>query len=155
MGAFRNGFTGDSANTFPVGKVSKEALDLIEVTKQSFFEGVKQARSGGRIGDISAAIGDYAMSKGYGVVREYVGHGVGHELHEDPEVPNFGTRGRGPRLYSGMTIAIEPMITAGSHKVRVLDNDWTVVTVDGSLSAHYEHSVAITDGEPELLTLVE
>ena len=95
------------------------------------------------------------MSKGYGVVREYVGHGVGHELHEDPEVPNFGTRGRGPRLYSGMTIAIEPMITAGSHKVRVLDNDWTVVTVDGSLSAHYEHSVAITDGEPELLTLVE
>lgn len=155
VGAFRNGFTGDSANTFPVGKVSKEALDLIEVTKQSFFEGVKQARSGGRVGDISAAIGDYAMSKGYGVVREYVGHGVGHELHEDPEVPNFGTRGRGPRLYSGMTIAIEPMITAGSHKVRVLDNDWTVVTVDGSLSAHYEHSVAITDGEPELLTLVE
>lgn len=155
VGATYKGFTGDSANTFGVGRISDEAQALIDVTKDSFYKGVAQARDGGRIGDIGAAIGEYAMSLGYGVVREYVGHGVGRELHEDPEVPNFGTRGRGPRLYSGMTLAIEPMITAGSYKVRVLDNDWTVVTVDGSLSAHYEHSVAITDGEPELLTKVE
>lgn len=155
VGATYKGFTGDSANTFGVGKISDAAQALIDVTRDSFYKGVAQARDGGRIGDIGAAIGEYATSKGYGVVREYVGHGVGRELHEDPEVPNFGTRGRGPRLYSGMTLAIEPMITAGSYKVRVLDNDWTVVTVDGSLSAHYEHSVAITDGEPELLTKVE
>lgn len=155
VGATYKGFTGDSANTFGVGKISEEAQKLIDVTRDCFYKGVGQARSGCRVGDISAAVGDYATSLGYGVVREYVGHGVGRELHEDPEVPNFGTRGRGPRLYSGMTLAIEPMITRGDYKVRVLDNDWTVVTADGSLSAHYEHSVAITDGDPELLTKVE
>lgn len=155
VGACYQGFNGDSANTFGVGKISKEAEDLITVTKESFFRGAAQAKNGARIGDVSAAVGDYASSLGYGVIREYVGHGVGRELHEDPEVPNFGARGRGPRLFSGMTIAIEPMITAGGYKVRVLDNDWTVVTRDGSLAAHYEHTVAITDGEPEFLTKVE
>ncbi len=155
VGACYRGFNGDSANTFAVGKISDEAQALIDGTRESFFRGVAMARNGARIGDIGAEICGYATSLGYGVIRQYVGHGVGRELHEDPEVPNFGTRGRGPRLFSGMTIAIEPMITAGSHEVRVLDNDWTVVTVDGSLSAHYEHTVAITDGEPELLTKVE
>ncbi len=154
-GAEYKGYTGDSANTFPVGKISDAAAKLIEATKESFFRGIAQAKAGGRVGDIGAAVSEYAESKGYGVVRQYVGHGVGKDLHEDPEVPNFGTRGRGPRLYEGMTIAVEPMITMGSYRVRTLSNDWTVVTCDGSLAAHYEHSIVITDGEPELLTKVE
>ena len=155
VGACYHGFNGDSANTFGVGKISEEAARLIEVTRESFFRGVAEAKAGNRIGDIGSAVFEYATSFGYGVVRKYVGHGVGAELHEDPEVPNFGTRGRGQRLFPGMTIAIEPMINAGTFNVKELADGWTVKTADGSLSAHYEHTVAITDGEPVLLTKVE
>ena len=155
VGAYYNGFHGDSANTFGVGKISNEAQALIDATRESFYRGVALAKHGNRVGDIGSAIFDYATSRGYGVVKKYVGHGVGHELHEDPEIPNFGTAGRGQRLFTGMTIAIEPMINAGTHEVRVLGDNWTVVTADGSLSAHYEHTVAITDGEPVLLTEVK
>ena len=155
VGACYRGFHGDSANTFGVGKISPEAQALIDATRESFFRGVAFARNGNRIGDIGSAVSAYAESLGYGVVRQYVGHGVGHELHEDPEVPNYGTAGRGQRLYTGMTIAIEPMINMGTREVRVLRDNWTVVTADGSLSAHYEHTVAITDGEPVLFTKVE
>lgn len=155
VGACYHGFNGDSANTFGVGKISEEAAHLIEVTRESFFRGVAEAKAGNRIGDIGSAVFEYATSFGYGVVRKYVGHGVGAELHEDPEVPNFGTRGRGQRLFPGMTIAIEPMINAGTFNVKELADGWTVKTADGSLSAHYEHTVAITDGEPVLLTKVE
>ena len=155
VGACYRGYHGDSANTFGVGKISPEAQALIDATRESFFRGVEFARHGGRIGDIGSAIAAYAESKGYGVVRQYVGHGVGHDLHEDPEVPNYGTAGRGQRLYKGMTIAIEPMINMGTYEVKVLRDNWTVITADGSLSAHYEHTVAITDGEPVLLTKVE
>lgn len=155
VGAYIGGFHGDSANTFGVGKISAEAEKLIAVTRESFFRGVKAAVPGKRIGDIGSAICGYAEDLGYGVVRKFVGHGVGHELHEDPEVPNFGTAGRGARLYTGMTIAIEPMINVGTRDVKILDDGWTVITADGSLSAHYEHTVAIADGEPILLTYVE
>ncbi len=155
VGAYIGGFHGDSANTFGVGKISDEAEKLIAVTRESFYRGVKMAAAGKRIGDIGSAICDYAENLGYGVVRKFVGHGVGHELHEDPEVPNFGTAGRGARLYPGMTIAIEPMVNIGTRDVKVLGDEWTVVTADGSLSAHFEHTVAITDGEPILLTYVE
>ena len=155
VGAYIGGFHGDSANTFGVGKISGEAEKLIAVTRESFYRGVKMAAAGKRIGDIGSAICDYAENLGYGVVRKFVGHGVGHELHEDPEVPNFGTAGRGARLYPGMTIAIEPMVNIGTRDVKVLGDEWTVVTADGSLSAHFEHTVAITDGEPILLTYVE
>ena len=155
VGAYIGGFHGDSANTFGVGKISEEAEKLIAVTRESFFRGVKMAAKGKRVGDIGSEICGYAESLGYGVVRKFVGHGVGHELHEDPEVPNFGTAGRGARLYPGMTVAIEPMINAGTRDVKILDDGWTVITADGSLSAHYEHTVAITDGEPILLTYVE
>lgn len=155
VGACYRGFNGDSANTFGVGRISDEAARLIEVTRESFFRGVSEAKAGNRIGDIGSAVFEYATSFGYGVVRKYVGHGVGAELHEDPEVPNFGTRGRGQRLFPGMTIAIEPMINAGTFNVKELSDGWTVKTADGSLSAHYEHTVAITDGEPVLLTKVE
>ena len=152
VGAYINGFHGDAAATFPVGEISKEARMLMDVTRQSFYEGIKYAKVGYRISDISHAIQAYAEQFGFGVVRRYIGHGVGKELHEDPEVPNYGKPGHGPRLMPGMTIAIEPMITAGSYDVYVLDNDWTVVTSDHSLAAHYEHSVLITTGEPVLLT---
>ena len=155
VGAHYQGFHGDSANTFGVGKISDEAQRLIDVTRESFFRGVKMAVAGNRVGDIGSTIASYAEALGFGVVRQYVGHGVGHDLHEDPEVPNFGTAGRGARLYTGMTIAIEPMINAGKPEVKVLKDGWTVITADGSLSAHYEHSVAVTDGEPFLLTFVE
>lgn len=155
VGACFQGFHGDSANTFGVGSISKEAETLIKATRESFFCGAKKAVAGGRIGDIGSAVSDYAESFGYGVVRKYVGHGVGQKLHEDPEVPNFGTAGRGARLYPGMTIAIEPMINMRSADVKVLSDGWTVITADGGLSAHYEHTVAITDGEPVFLTLVE
>ena len=155
VGAYIGGFHGDSANTFGVGKISEEAEKLIAVTRESFFRGVKMAAIGKRVGDIGSEICGYAEGLGYGVVRKFVGHGIGHELHEDPEVPNFGTAGRGVRLYPGMTVAIEPMINIGSRDVKILDDGWTVITADGSLSAHYEHSVAITDGEPILLTYVE
>ncbi len=155
VGAYIGGFHGDSANTFGVGKITEDAQKLIDVTRESFYRGVKMAAGGKRIGDIGSEIANYAEGLGYGVVRKFVGHGIGKNLHEDPEVPNFGTAGRGVRLYPGMTIAIEPMINAGTREVKVLDDEWTVVTADGSLSAHYEHTVAITDGEPILLTFVE
>ncbi len=155
VGAYIGGFHGDSANTFGVGKISKEAQKLIDVTRESFYRGIKMAAGGKRVGDIGSEIQSFAEGLGYGVVRKFVGHGVGKNLHEDPEVPNFGTAGRGARLYPGMTIAVEPMINVGTREVKVLDDEWTVVTADGSLSAHYEHTIAITDGEPILLTLVE
>ncbi len=156
VGAFIHGFHGDSANTFPVGKVSDEALRLIEVTKRSFELGVEAITKveHARIGDIGAAIDGYVVANGYSTVKKYVGHGVGAELHEDPNVPNFGTAGRGARLCRGMTIAIEPMVNAGRPEVLERQDKWTVVTRDGSLSAHYEHSVAITENGPELLTKV-
>ncbi|MDP4153251.1 MAG: type I methionyl aminopeptidase [Bacillota bacterium] len=151
-GACYNGFHGDSTKTFFVGHVADNAAKLVKVTQESFYEGLKYARPGYRIGDIGAAIERYATGFGYTIVRDFVGHGVGRELHEEPEVPNFGTAGRGARLEKGMTIAIEPMINEGIPDVKVSDNDWTVFTVDGKLSAHYEHTVLITDGEPEILT---
>ena len=163
VGATFKGFVGDCAGTFPCGEVSEEAKRLIAVTRQSFFEGIKFAKVGYRISDIGAAIQEYVESHGYSVVRDYVGHGVGREMHEAPEVPNYRVdrheRGFGrrtdPRLVAGMTIAIEPMVNIGDYAVRVLNNDWTVVTVDGTLSAHYENTIAITDGEPEILTMAE
>ena len=158
VGATYKGFVGDCAGTFPCGEISEEARKLIEVTRQSFFEGIKYARIGYRVSDISAAIQEYVESHGFSVVREYVGHGVGRQLHEAPEVPNFRTERRtrpDPRLVKGMTLAIEPMVNAGGCAIRVLDDDWTVVTLDGSLSAHYENTIAITDGEPEILTMAE
>lgn len=155
VGACYKGFHGDSANTFGVGKISEEAEKLIAATRESFFRGAAQAKAGNRIGDIGSAVFEYANALGYGVVKRYVGHGVGMELHEDPAVPNFGTAGRGPRLMPGMTIAIEPMINAGTYLVKEMSDGWTVKTADGRLSAHYEHTVAITDGDAVLLTMVE
>ena len=152
VGAFKNGFHGDCADTFAVGGVSPEAQRLIDVARQSFWDGIAQARPGQRIGDVSAAVQKTAEGAGYGVVREYVGHGVGQDLHEDPEIPNYGRAGHGPRLWQGMTIAVEPMITQFSPKIRVLDDGWTVVTADRGLAAHYENTVLITDGEAVILT---
>ena len=153
VGAYYHGFHGDCAATYPCGKISREAQLLIDVTQQSFFEGIKHARQGGRVSDISHAVQTYAESFGFGVVREYVGHGVGEKMHEEPEIPNYGAPGRGPRLIRGMTIAVEPMITLGNPGIRVLKDNWTVVTLDGKLAAHYENTVLITDGEPEILTV--
>ena len=155
VGAYYKGFHGDSANTFAVGNVSDEAKKLIEVTKQSFFKGIEFAKPGMRIGDIGAAVQKHAEDNGFSVVRKYVGHGVGHDLHESPDVPNFGCPGRGARLYPGMVIAIEPMINAGVHEVKELSDKWTVVTADSKLSAHYEHTVAICEDGPVLLTKVD
>ena len=152
VGAYYKGFHGDCAATFTVGDVSDEAKKLIEVTRQSFYEGINAVKEGTRLGDVGHAVQSYAESFGYSVVREYVGHGVGHDLHEDPEVPNYGTAGHGLRLRPGMTIAIEPMINAGTFEVRVLANEWTVVTADGKLSSHYENTVAITDNGVLILT---
>lgn len=152
-GLIYKGYHSDAARTYAVGNVSPEAKRLIEVTKQCFFEGIKYARQGCHLHEISAAIGEYAESFGYGVVRDLVGHGIGTSLHEDPQIPNFKQPNRGIRLQAGMTLAIEPMINAGGYQVRWLDDGWTVVTKDGSLSAHYENTVLITDGEPEILTL--
>lgn len=152
VGAFYKGFHSDCAATFAVGNVGENAAKLIEVTKQSFFEGIKFAMPNNRIGDISNAVQLYAESFGYSVVREFVGHGVGRDLHEDPSVPNFGHAGRGVRLKSGMVLAIEPMINEGVYDVSILDNEWTVVTDDGKLSSHYENTVAITDDGPVILT---
>ena len=152
-GLIYKGFHSDAARTHAVGKVSPEAQKLMDVTKQSFFEGIKYAKAGHHLHEISAAIGAYAESFGYGVVRDLVGHGIGTHLHEDPAVPNFAQPSRGVRLQPGMTLAIEPMITAGGYAVRWLDDDWTVVTEDGSLAAHYENTILITEGEPEILTL--
>ncbi|MBQ8254693.1 MAG: type I methionyl aminopeptidase [Clostridia bacterium] len=155
VGANIGGFTGDSANTFPVGKVSESARKLIETTKESFYRGAEQFKEGNRIGDIGHAIQTYCEDRGFGVIRKYVGHGVGRELHEDPEVPNYGKPGRGPRLVTGMTLAIEPMVSAGSYEVKELRDGWTVVTADGSLTAHYEHSVALTEEGLVYLTRVD
>ncbi len=155
VGAYYKGFHGDCAATFPCGTVSAEAEKLIRVTKQSFFEGMRFAKSGHRVSDISHAIQTYVESNGFSVVRTFVGHGVGAQLHEEPEVPNFGSPGRGPRLLPGMTLAVEPMVNAGVYDVRILKDGWTTVTADGKLSAHYENTVLITDGEPEILTVAE
>ncbi len=154
VGAFYQGYHGDSANTFPVGRVSEDVQQLIDVTKDSFYAALDFMVEGKRIGDIGFAVENFVKPFGYSVVRKYVGHGIGQNLHEQPDVPNFGQQGRGTRLYKGMTLAVEPMINMGTQEVRVLPDEWTVVTLDGSLSAHYEHTVAITDGEPELLTYV-
>ncbi len=153
VGANYQGFHGDAARTFAVGNISDEARHLIEVTQNSFFEGIKYAVHGGKLGDVSAAIQEYVESHGYSVVRDLVGHGIGKKLHEDPGVPNFGHKGRGVKLAAGMTLAIEPMVNAGEYDVCVLDDDWTVVTEDGSLSAHYENTILICKGECEILTL--
>ena len=155
VGAYFNGFHGDCAATFPCGQVSDEALRLIEVTRQSFWEGIKFARKGCRVYDISHAVQQYVEANGFSVVREYVGHGVGAKLHEPPSVPNFGPAGHGARLLPGMTLAVEPMVNAGDKAVRVLKDDWTVVTKDGSLSAHYENTILITEGDAEVLTTAE
>ena len=155
VGAYYKGFHGDCAATFACGAISTEAQKLIDVTQQSFFEGMKFAKMGFRVQDISHAIQTYVESNGFSIVRSFVGHGVGRQLHEEPEVPNFGKPGRGARLVKGMTIAVEPMVNAGTHEVTVLRDGWTVKTVDGKLSAHYENTVLITDGEPEILTVTE
>ena len=155
VGAKIHGFHGDCAGTYPCGEVSEEAKELMRVTRESFFVGIKYAKAGNRLGDIGAAIQEYVERHGYSIVREYVGHGVGADLHEAPEVPNYGRAGHGPRLVKGMTIAVEPMVNAGGAAIRVLDNDWTVVTVDGRLCAHYENTICITDGEPEILTMAD
>lgn len=153
-GAHINGYHGDAARTFAVGNVSDEAKRLIEVTKQSFFEGMKFAKEGNSLSDISHNIQRYVENEGFSVVRDFVGHGIGRDVHEDPEVPNFGRPGRGPKLRAGMTLAIEPMVNQGSARVKVLADDWTVVTSDGSLSAHYENTIVILPDGPEILTLV-
>ena len=155
VGARYRGYNGDSARTFPVGKVSDEALRLISVTEQSFYEAMKVARAGNRIGDIGNAVESFVISHGFSVVKAFVGHGLGKDLHEEPEVPNYGKPGRGTRLYAGMTLAIEPMVNAGGLDVNILKDGWTVVTADGSLSAHYENSIAITESDPIMLTDLE
>ena len=156
LGAVKNGFHGDNAATFAVGMISDEAQRLIDTTRESLYVGLKQAVAGNRVGDISNAVQMYCEERGYGVVRDFVGHGVGKSLHEDPSVPNFGSPGRGARLLPGMTIAVEPMINQGSWEVNQLSDGWTIVTKDGKLSAHFEHTIAITnDGECMILTLPE
>ena len=155
VGAYIGGFHGDCAATFPCGQVSDEAARLIAVTEQSFWEGLKYARSQCRVSDISHAIQHYVESQGFSIVRDFVGHGVGKKLHEAPEVPNFGNPGHGPRLMPGMTLAVEPMVNQGDWQVKVLEDGWTVRTVDGRLSAHFENSILITKDEPEILTRIE
>jgi methionyl aminopeptidase len=152
VGAFYKGYHGDCARTFPCGKISPEAERLIRVTKESFYAGLSKTCPGGRVGDISAAVQNAAEAEGFSVVREYIGHGVGENLHEAPDVPNFGIAGKGPRLYAGMTLAIEPMINYGKKEVEQLSDGWTVVTRDGSLSAHYENTVAVTSDGAKILT---
>lgn len=152
--ALKNGYHGDAARTFIVGKASKDAERLLEVTKQAFFEGIKYAKVGNRIGDVCHAIGEYVHSQGYSVIREFQGHGIGKEMHEDPGIPNYGKAGRGIRLEPGMTLAIEPMVIAGKPNVIELEDGWTIVTEDGSLAAHYENTILITEKEPEILTLL-
>lgn len=153
VGACLDGFQGDAARTYLIGNVPEEVRSLVRVTRESFFAGLQYARAGNRIGDISAAIQAHAEAHGYGVVREMIGHGIGREMHEEPNVPNYGRAGHGPRLEKGMTIAIEPMINLGTARIRQLADGWTTITADGKPSAHYENTVAITDGEPRLLTL--
>lgn len=152
--ALKNGFNGDAARTYLVGNVSKDAKRLVEVTKQAFFEGIKFAKKGNRIGDVSHAIGEYVKSQGYSVVKEFEGHGIGRNMHEAPEIPNYGKAGRGIRLEPGMTLAIEPMVIQGSPNILELDDGWTIITEDGSLAAHYENTILITENEPEVLTIL-
>jgi len=153
VGAKFNGYHGDNAYTFACGDISKEARALLDATKQALYEGIKAAVAGNRIGDIGSTVQKYAEARSYSVVRDFVGHGVGAKLHEDPSVPNYGIPGRGVRLLPGMTIAIEPMVNQGTHKVKVLDDNWTTVTADGKLSAHFEHTIAITPDGPVIMTL--
>ncbi len=154
-GLIYKGYHSDAARTYPVGEVAPEVAKLIEVTKQSFFEGIKMAREGNHLYDISNAIDDYIKPYGYGIVRDLVGHGIGTSLHEDPQIPNFRQHRRGLKLCAGMTLAVEPMINLGRYDVEWLDDDWTVVAEDGLPSAHYENTILITDGDPEILTLVD
>ena len=155
VGAYIGGYHGDCAGTYPCGQVSDEALRLIRVTQDSFFEGLKYAREGCRLSDISHAVQTYVEANGFSVVREYVGHGIGRNMHEAPEVPNYGKPGHGPRLLRGMTIAVEPMVNAGSAAIKQMPDGWTVKTADGKYAAHYENTILITAGDPELLTDVE
>ncbi len=152
IGTIVEGYVGDAARTHAVGKISPEKEKLIEVTKESFFQGIQFAKEGYRLSDISHAVQQYVESNGFSVVRDYVGHGVGRNMHEDPPIPNYGRPGRGPRLKRGMVLAIEPMVNLGTYHVETLKNNWTVVTLDGKSSAHYENTIAITEGEPEILT---
>lgn len=152
LGAAIDGYNGDNAATFACGEITDEAQRLMDVTRESLYEGIKMATVGNRIGDIGSAVQQYVEARGYSVVRKFVGHGVGASLHEDPEVPNYGKPGRGVRLQRGMTLAIEPMVNAGGYDVQQLSDGWTVITADGSLSAHFEHSIAITDDGPIILT---
>ena len=154
VGAYYKGYHGDTANTFPVGNVSEEAAALIRVTKESFLEGIKTIGPGSRLGDLGAAVDGYVRQFGFSAVRKFVGHGIGRDLHEAPDVPNYGIAGRGQRIYTGMVIAVEPMINAGTHDVIQLDDGWTIKTADGKLSAHYEHTLAVTDNGVVLLTKV-
>ncbi len=153
IGSIYNGYHGDAADTYPVGKISIEAAELIQTTKESFYEGLKFARLGCRLSDISYAIQSYVEGRGHSVVRTFVGHGIGQQMHEEPQIPNFGPPGKGPRLRPGMTLAIEPMVNQGTYQVDTLKDGWTVVTKDRRLSAHYEHTIVIMDGEPIILTL--
>ncbi len=153
LGATLDGYVGDAARTHPVGEISPENQRLIDVTRQSFFEGIKNARVGNRLGDISHAVQKYVEDHGYSVVRDYVGHGIGRKMHEEPQIPNFGPAGHGPKLVRGMCLAIEPMVNAGTYDLDILDDNWTAVTFDGKNSAHYENTICVTDGEPEILTL--
>ena len=155
VGAFLGGYHGDCCATFPCGKISEEAQRLIDVTRQSFFEGISQATEGHRLGDVSAAIQQYVEDNGFSIVRDYVGHGIGTKMHESPEIPNYGVPGRGPRLLRGMTLAIEPMVNAGGAAIQVLPDGWTVKTQDGKWAAHYENTICITDGKPEILTALD
>ncbi|MDR3597873.1 type I methionyl aminopeptidase [Clostridium sp.] len=154
-GAFFDGFHGDAARTFPVGNISVEAQNLIDITKGSFFQGIKFAEKGNKLTDISHEIQSYVEAAGFSVVRDFVGHGIGRKVHEDPNVPNFGKSGKGPKLLEGMVLAIEPMVNIGTYKVKTLKDGWTVVTADSSLSAHYENTVAILSDGPEILTLIK
>ena len=153
VGTTFKGYVSDAARTYPVGKVDEKVSELIRVTEESFFEGLKYCREGMRLGDISNAIQTHVEKAGFSVIREFVGHGVGRDMHEEPQIPNYGLKGRGPRLISGMVFAIEPMVALGRYEIRVLLDNWTAVTRDGSPAAHYENTVVITEGEPELLTL--
>ena len=152
VGTFLDGWHGDNAKTFAVGKISEEAMRLLKVTEESLYAGINAARAGSRVGDVSNAVQTFCENKGYYVVKKYIGHGIGKDLHEDPEVPNFGKAGKGPRLTPGMTICIEPMINSSTEDVKVLSDNWTVVESNGNLCAHFEHTIAITEGEPMVLT---
>lgn len=152
IGAVINGYHGDAAITVPVGEIDAEVQKLLDVTEESLYKGIEQAIVGNRLSDISHAVQSHVDQYGFGIVRDYVGHGIGRSMHEDPQLPNYGNPGRGPRLKAGMTLAIEPMINLGTYEVKTLDDGWTVITLDGKRSAHFEHSIAITDGKPEILT---